>query len=204
VPRVGFVLERSLGHITHADNVIRLLPSQDLIAAEVIQIEWDADGLAARLPVYSTNWTVASGLRARAAIRQLRRNAHLDALFIHTQVPAILAPDHVRRIPTVVSLDATPLQYDELGSQYGHATGPAPVERLKWAAKRACFRHARHIVAWSAWAKQGVVEATASSRARSAWCHRVSTPRCGTPSGRFPHRIGRSGSSSWCPRTKGR
>jgi glycosyltransferase involved in cell wall biosynthesis len=158
VPRVGFVLERSLGHITHADNLTRLLPSQDLIAADVVQIEWETNGIAARLPLYSTNWTVRSGLRARAAIRRLRRTAHVDALFIHTQVPAVLSPDHVRRVPTVVSLDATPLQYDELGSHYGHATGPAAVERLKWAANRACFRRARHIVAWSAWAKQGVVD----------------------------------------------
>ena len=73
-------------------------------------------------------------------------------------MPAVLSPDHVRRIPTVVSLDATPLQYDELGAHYDHGRSNDCVERLKWKANRACFRRARHIVAWSAWAKQGVVD----------------------------------------------
>ena len=156
-PRVGFVLERSLGHITHADNLSKLLPGQQLIDAEVIEIEWDTSGFARRVPVFTTNWTVRSGIRTRAAIRRLRRAAQLDALFIHTQVPAVLSPDHLRRIPTVVSLDATPLQYDELGAHYGHTRDHPSVERLKWQANRLCFRRSRHIVTWSAWAKQGVV-----------------------------------------------
>jgi glycosyltransferase involved in cell wall biosynthesis len=155
---VGFVLERSLGHITHADNLAKLLPGQDVIDAEVVEVEWDTNGLQSRIPVFATNWTVRSGVRARAAIRRLRRSGPVDALFIHTQVPAVLSPDHLRRIPTVVSLDATPLQYDELGAHYGHGRGNAALERLKWQANRMCFRRARHIVAWSAWAKQGVVD----------------------------------------------
>jgi glycosyltransferase involved in cell wall biosynthesis len=155
---VGFVLERSLGHITHADNLKKLLPSQDLIDAEVVEVEWETTGLASRIPGFSTNWTVRSGIRARGAIRRLQRSGRLDALFIHTQVPAVLVPDHVRRIPTVVSLDATPLQYDALGAHYGHGQGNDFVEGLKWGANRACFRRARHIVAWSAWAKAGVVD----------------------------------------------
>jgi glycosyltransferase involved in cell wall biosynthesis len=152
------VLERSLGHITHAANLAVLLPQIDSVDAEIVEVEWDTAGLAARVPVFSSNWTVRSGLRARRAIRDLRRHRPLDALFIHTQVPAVLSPDHLRRVPTVVSLDATPLQYDELGSHYGHAQGNRHVERMKWKANRLCFRRARHIVTWSEWARQGVVD----------------------------------------------
>ena len=36
------------------------------------------------------NWTVRAGIRTRRAIRRLRKGGPLDALFIHTQVPAIL------------------------------------------------------------------------------------------------------------------
>ena len=152
------MLERSLGHITHADNLAKLLPGQDAISADLVELPWEATGLQSRLPVFSTNWTVRSGIRARKAIRHLKRSGPLDALFIHTQVPAVLSPDHVRRIPTVVSLDATPLQYDELGAHYGHRRDNEYVERLKWMANRACFRRARHIVTWSEWAKQGVID----------------------------------------------
>jgi glycosyltransferase involved in cell wall biosynthesis len=88
----------------------------------------------------------------------LRRQRRFDALFIHTQVPAVLNPDWLRRVPTVVSVDATPRQYDELGSYYGHSTGNASVEKLKWRANKGCFDRAAHLVAWSSWAKDGLAE----------------------------------------------
>jgi glycosyltransferase involved in cell wall biosynthesis len=104
------------------------------------------------------NWTVRAGVRSRRAIRRLQRERPLDALFVHTQVPAIGVPDLVRKIPTVVSLDATPIQYDELGEHYGHASGHPRVEELKWRANRACFRRAAALVSWAAWTKTGLVE----------------------------------------------
>ena len=94
-------------------------------------MEWGTTGLPARIPVFNTNWTVRAGVRARHGIRRMQRTRPLDALFIHTQVPAMLAPDLMRRIPTVVSLDATPWQYDALGQHYQHRTASAPIEQLK-------------------------------------------------------------------------
>ena len=120
-------------------------------------VEFDVTGWPARVPGFG-NWTIRAGIRARRAIRRLRRTGRLDALFIHTQVPAVASPDHVRRIPTVVSLDATPIQYDELGAHYGHATSNARIEHLKWKANRECFARAAMIVAWAEWTKAGLVE----------------------------------------------
>jgi glycosyltransferase involved in cell wall biosynthesis len=82
----------------------------------------------------------------------------LDALFFHTQVPAVLSSNWVRRFPSVVSLDATPIQYDALGQFYNHQPGTTWLEHLKWKLNRDCFRAARRIVAWSQWAKQGLVD----------------------------------------------
>ena len=156
-PHVAFVLEQTLGHITHTDNLRRLVPRSDDIDATFVPIEFDVDGWAARVPGYR-NWTVRAGLRARRAVRKVRAQRPLDAMFVHTQVPAILMPDLVKRIPTVISLDATPRQYDELGDHYGHATGGARIERLKWGANRACFDRAAHIVTWAAWTRQGLID----------------------------------------------
>ncbi len=119
-------------------------------------VAFDVAGWRAAIPGFG-NWTVRAGIRARRAIRRLRRSGPVDALFIHTQVPAILVRDQVRRIPTVVSLDATPIQYDELGAHYGHATGYPLAEKLKWRANRACFADARAVVAWAEWTKDGLV-----------------------------------------------
>jgi glycosyltransferase involved in cell wall biosynthesis len=152
-PRVGFVIEESLGHATHAANLQRLLDGTTSIEAElrtVAQRPTRVPGLG--------NWTVQAGLQARSRVRELRRAGRLDALFVHTQVPAILIPDVIRRTPTVVSLDATPKQYDELGQHYAHRPGPAVVERLKTAIHRSCFHGARRLVAWSDWTKAGLVD----------------------------------------------
>ncbi|MEI2611527.1 MAG: glycosyltransferase family 4 protein [Candidatus Promineifilaceae bacterium] len=88
----------------------------------------------------------------------MSRQTQLDALFFHTQVTAVLNRDWLNRYPSVISLDATPLQYDELGAFYSHETGPAWLERRKWQMNRDAFRAARHILAWTEWTKKGLVE----------------------------------------------
>jgi glycosyltransferase involved in cell wall biosynthesis len=152
------MLEQALGHVAHAENLRRLLPLFQSIDADIVQIGWETRGLPARVPVFNSNWTVRAGVRARRAVRQMQRRRPLDALFVHTQVPAVLLSDRMASIPTVVSVDATPLQYDQLGEQYGHRPGSRPLEWLKWRANRRCFARAAHIVTWSAWAKTSLVE----------------------------------------------
>jgi len=78
-------------------------------------------------------------------------------LFVHTQVAATLMPDVLRRTPSVISLDATPIQYDELGEHYGHSTNGKQVERAKWRLHQSCFARADRLVAWSEWVKTGLV-----------------------------------------------
>ena len=151
------MLEQTLGHITHSNNLQHLIGADESIEAVFEPIAFDVDGWAAHVPGFG-NWTVRAGIRTRRAIRRLRKGGPLDAMFIHTQVPAIFSPDHVKRVPTVVSLDATPIQYDELGAHYGHDTGGRAVERLKWQANKACFARAEEVVAWAEWTKQGLVD----------------------------------------------
>ena len=157
-PRVGFVLERSLGHTTHAANLERVLPENRSIRADVRLLRYDLTGWAERIPIYNRDWTVRAGVLAWRAIRQMEEEEPLAALFIHTQVPAVLTQGWMRRIPTVVSLDATPLQYDELGAHYAHERGTPRVEALKYRANRSCLHRAIHIVAWSEWTKRGIVD----------------------------------------------
>jgi glycosyltransferase involved in cell wall biosynthesis len=155
-PRVGFVLEPILGHATHARNLERLVPPVGGIRPEFYPIPFSATGAASRVPVYRSNWSLRSGVRARKAIRAMNRREPLDGLFVHTQVPAVLSPDWLRRIPTVVSIDATPIQFDELGMQYEHAVHSATAERAKRKANEICFARAAHIVSWSAWGRDGL------------------------------------------------
>jgi glycosyltransferase involved in cell wall biosynthesis len=152
------VIEQALGHHTHAENLRRAVPEDGEVDAAFGLVPWSLRGAERWIPVYRSNWTLRAGLRARRLLRDMHRAAPLDALVIHTQVPAVLAIDWLRRVPTLVSLDATPIQYDALGAAYGHRAGPAWLERLKWRLNRAVFRRARHVVAWSEWARKGVIE----------------------------------------------
>lgn len=155
---IGFIMEQALGHITHSKNLQANVLLDHEVRAHWSLVAWGTDGLAGRIPLYKSNWTVRAGLRARSSLARITREARLDALVFHTQVPAILASKWVRRIPSIISLDATPLQYDRLGEFYRHESGPAWLEGLKWRLNRDCFRAARHLVAWSRWAKQGLVD----------------------------------------------
>ena len=156
--RIGFVIEQALGHITHTRNLQTAVPADPEVQAHWALIPFAVTGIAASMPLYASNWTVRAGMRSRRALGTIARRTSLDALFFHTQVTAILAATWVRRLPSVVSLDATPLQYDSLGSSYAHTPGPAWLERVKWRLNRDCYRDARHLVTWSSWARQGLID----------------------------------------------
>jgi glycosyltransferase involved in cell wall biosynthesis len=155
--KIGFVIEQTLGHITHTQNLQTNVPLDPTVEAHWGLIPWETAGLAARIPVYNSNWTVRAGLRARRAVARMVEQHSPHALFFHTQVPAVLATRWLKRIPSIISLDATPLQYDMLGAAYQHTAGSAWLEHQKWKLNRDCFRAAHTIVAWSRWAKQGLV-----------------------------------------------
>ena len=155
-PRIVFLLEYSLGHVTHAQNLKDAVARADSI--EPIYVELPYDGIAAkwaRLPVVRSNWSVRASLAARIALRNLPFRP--EALFFHTQVTSLFSTDWMRKIPSVVSLDATPLQYDSMGALYGHASDePKPVAKLKRTINCRAFAAARQLVTWSEWAKEGL------------------------------------------------
>ncbi len=154
------VLEQTLGHVTHGKNLRKLLPNVRGAEPVFLPVEFDVSGPARRLPIWS-NWTVRAGVRARQQLRSRLRTRSVprpDVLFVHSQVPAVLLGRWLKKTPTIVSLDATPRQYDELGEFYNHVPGSPKLERFKDLANRRCFERAAHLVTWSEWAKQGLVD----------------------------------------------
>ena len=154
VYRFGFIIEQALGHITHGQNLRRFID-----ADPSVQARWGLPaGNRALLPINGRFWTLQAGWQTRRLLAAMQREDRPQALFFHTQVTALLAQDWLSRIPSVISLDATPLQYDRLGEAYQHRYGPGWLERAKWRLNRRAFRLARHLVAWSDWAKQGLID----------------------------------------------
>jgi glycosyltransferase involved in cell wall biosynthesis len=154
-PALLFVLEQALGHAVHGRNIERVLATEPEIAGEVIRIGAGA-GLTSRLPVLGS-WSFQASNATRAALRRHLVWKQPDALFIHTQVAALLAGRAMRQIPTIISMDATPVNFDTLAEGYGHARRQGPVEGVKsWVNHRA-FDAAKAIVTFSQWAADSVV-----------------------------------------------
>jgi glycosyltransferase involved in cell wall biosynthesis len=156
--KIGFALEYSLGHTTHAQNLKHALKSRTGIEPVFIDLPYhDTPGAWANLPMIRSNWSVRASLGALLGLSPHRRD--LDAALFHTQVTSLFAPGLMRRIPSIVSLDATPIQYDSLGEFYGHKPSGNPrVEALKKRMNERAFTAARHLVTWSEWAKQSLID----------------------------------------------
>jgi len=63
-----------------------------------------------------------------------------------------------QEIPTVLSVDATPLNLDEFAAAYQHRRFPEPVEALKLRLTKQVLQQAKAYVAWSDWAKRSLVD----------------------------------------------
>lgn len=154
---IGFVMEQTLGHVTHDRNLRQWAAEDPEVSPTWMPVEFEAQDRWQRAPVTKSNWTLRASLRARDSVREALRARRLDGLFFHTQVTALFAQRLMRKIPTVVSLDATPLNVDSVGAAYNHApSGNRQVEALKNALNRRTFHSARKIITWCEWARQSL------------------------------------------------
>jgi glycosyltransferase involved in cell wall biosynthesis len=155
---IGFVMEQTLGHVTHHRNLARWVEEAGSVCPIWLPVPFRAEDRYERLPGVRSNWSLRASLRARDAVRCALRDRQLDALFFHTQTTALFASPFMRRMPTVVSLDATPLNYDQVGAEYGHNTGNngwLDARKYRWS--RQTFHSAAAIVAWCRWARNSLV-----------------------------------------------
>jgi glycosyltransferase involved in cell wall biosynthesis len=146
--RFVFVLEQTLGHVAHTANLERALAGTDWVDGTVVKLPFEPAGTLDRLPGLR-NWSLRASLMARAALRRRRREGPLDAAFVHTQVASLLSVGVMRAVPTVVSLDATPVNFDAVGAAYGHRRGRALVETAKASVNRRAYLAAAALVTWS-------------------------------------------------------
>jgi glycosyltransferase involved in cell wall biosynthesis len=150
-------MEQTLGHVTQTLNLKRFLAAQAGVEAHWFEVPFRPDELLFHLPPVSLNWS----LRGSLYVRQLLCNSDLeslDALFVHTLTIGLLATDVYRRVPAIISMDATPMNFDLLAEPYGHRRLPPPVERLKQRFARRAFEEADSLVATSEWTKQSLVD----------------------------------------------
>jgi hypothetical protein len=148
-------MEQTLGHVAHTRNLELALAGEDWIEGEIARLPFEAVGI--RRIRGLNNWSLRASLMARAALRGRLRRGQLDAAFIHTQVATLLSAGTMRSLPTVVSLDATPRNFDDVGEAYGHRRGGALAEAAKVLVNRRPLMSAAALVTWSRLAADSLI-----------------------------------------------
>jgi glycosyltransferase involved in cell wall biosynthesis len=151
-----FVFEQALGHVVHGTNLERRLAREPDISATVIRVKHADSRLVSRLPIVRS-WSFEASWATRSALKNRLDNGRADAVFIHTQASALLAAGVIRSVPTIISMDATPMNYDSVGSSYGHIRQGPALEWMKRRVNRHAMTTANAIVTWSHWAADSVV-----------------------------------------------
>jgi glycosyltransferase involved in cell wall biosynthesis len=154
-PHIGFVLEQALGHVAYGMSLRRSLRQRTDIECTWLEVPAELGGFR-RLSAVGRNWTFRGSVRAWRSISEAHGSRPLDALMIHTPTISLFSGGHMRRIPTLLSLDATPANYDELAKSYGHRVHASPIEHAKRLAQRSVMRHAKWYTTWSQWAKESL------------------------------------------------
>lgn len=142
-----FVLEQTLGHVSHGQNLERVVAADPDVDPTFIKIGFDSPA-----PLGVHNWSVRASWAARMSLTRHLQSRHADAIFMHTQVTGLMSADLVRRVPTVISLDATPVNYDRVGSAYEHRVAPPAIESVKRWINHRLFNAAGALVTWCRWA----------------------------------------------------
>lgn len=158
-PRMALCLEQTLGHRAHGQNLEAVLPER---AGQVMPIHVDFPAASrTRVP-----WAVRG---SAGAIQGLRRTGRFDVALFHTQTVSLFAP--LARVPYLVSVDATPIQVDAMGSWYAHRRQA----RLAEAAKRRWYAsvlgRAAGVVSWSEWAAASLTADYGVPRDRTLVAH---------------------------------
>jgi len=157
--RAAFVMEQALGHVTHYRNLRSFADTQIYVQPTWLPIDFKVEGPTRLLPFFSTNWSVRASWRARRALDAVDARNSFDALFFHTQVTSLFSIGLMSAVPTLISMDATPINYDTLGWEYGHRpAGDGPVDRQKYRLNRRAFHAAVGLVTWSEWARRSLID----------------------------------------------
>jgi glycosyltransferase involved in cell wall biosynthesis len=156
---IAFVLEQSLGHVTYAQNLQEAVSRDSDVRPTWLSIEHEHGKRSPwrHLPVLRDNWSFQASYQARQALRRAGAPGAFRAVFLHTQVTALMSAHILRWSNGIVSLDATPRDYDRFGLAYGHQPGPEIVEQVKDILNRRAFQAARHLVTWSDWARDSLI-----------------------------------------------
>jgi glycosyltransferase involved in cell wall biosynthesis len=152
-----FVMEQHLGHQSFFQNMRRFVDQSPHIQATWARITYRRPGSWIEkiplLPGY-----LSGTLVGRMQVREALQSGEYDIALFNTQVPAVLGSSLLNRRPYVLCTDITPLQYDQMGLNYGHRPDQLRViSRFKQQINTSVFQNAARVLPWSHWTAESVI-----------------------------------------------
>lgn len=154
---LGFVIEQALGHITHRQNLASVVADDPEVMPTWLSVPYHAPDAWGRLPLIGRNLSMTLSLRARGMVRALGADRAPDGLFFHTQILSLFSLDLMRRIPTLISLDATPHSKWSAGFQAVDSQAPGDrIGTLKNLWYRQALGRASALTTWNRWTAESL------------------------------------------------
>jgi glycosyltransferase involved in cell wall biosynthesis len=153
----AFVMEQDVGHAVQALHLRRELAAIEGIEWDYVPVSfYQRGGLLEKLPLPAT---IRASLRARFEVKAGLGRRLPDAMLWNTQKPAVFCQGLLDQVPSAITLDVTPKQYDEIGEEYGHRPdGFPPLRAAKHALNRRLFSKARRLLPATDWVARSLVD----------------------------------------------
>jgi glycosyltransferase involved in cell wall biosynthesis len=150
--RFSFIMQQVLGHIAAYRNMRHFVDQDSSVAPTWTEVTYHEPGRwIERLPAVPAGVKgVARGaLQVRGGLKE-----SYDAVLFNSSSLCLFVRGYMRRVPSVIVTDVTPLQYDQMGAFYNHAaSGNSAIAAYKHRVNVDVYRSARLIVPWSHWVK---------------------------------------------------
>lgn len=154
--RIAFLMQQVLGHVTHSAALQSVVSSDpDIEPVWVPVTYWRPDGWVERLPGISPG--TKGVLRAATDVWRTLATRGLDGALFNSPALATSVAPLLGRIPTTISLDVTPRQFDREAVHFGHSPDPAgSASRFKHGWNRGLLARCAAVAPWSNWARRSL------------------------------------------------
>jgi glycosyltransferase involved in cell wall biosynthesis len=161
--RFLFVMDTAEGLLTMYKNLRKAVEAMENVDATWLPVKLNPKELVeeiplARIPPFSTSWSLQRSLLTRSRIHWLEKNGgSFDAAYFNTASPTFFLGGFRRRVPCVDALDATPIILKRYGYNKPRADWNLLVRRLRHRLAQNVFRDAIHLLPWSRFAKESLI-----------------------------------------------
>jgi len=165
--RFGFVLQQVLGWVAAYQNFRRYVEQDPAVAPAWTEVTYvRPGGMLERLPLVPSRitGTLRGLLQVHEGLGDLpfggaASSPRYDAVLFNGHALCLTARRFLKRVPSIVATDVTPLQLDEMAEYYDRPPRrDTPFSRYKHHVYADVFRSARILAPWSAWTGRSLVQ----------------------------------------------